>query len=98
MAEQAMKQRRPFHESIVDAIHWVDNFGELNLIAKLIKETKIPKDHDKITAAWNRQLQEMGLDDRKDRGVLADLFEQKQEAEKKEKEKKAKEQMEASAL
>ncbi len=73
-------QRRPFHETIMDAIAQVNSSDELNLIATLIMATKIPKGHNEITTAWNQRLQEMGRARHEDRGVPRDLLEQKQEA------------------
>lgn len=43
---------RPFHETIVDALLRAETVAELNCLGLLIKTTKIPKDHDKIVAAW----------------------------------------------
>ncbi len=74
--EQAAK--RPFHETIVDAITTINSYDELNLMARLIKATKIPKGHDEITTAWNQRMKEMGLSSYQDRGVPASLLEQKQ--------------------
>jgi len=75
--------RRPFHETIVDQIkkigthrHRLWQFGEL------IMATKIPKNHDAIIAAWQEWCDEFA--DEEDpffADVLADLRQQKEEAE-----------------
>lgn len=83
-------KRRSFHETIVDAINRADD-GVLEVLGKLIKETKIPKNHDKIIVAWNCALNDFDEDD--EWGVLENLFEQKREAE----ENQAKKQAETAA-
>ena len=76
------KKLRPFHETIIDAIQNISRAEELVLLAKLIKTTKIPKDHDKIIKAWNdAEKKVFGLSG--SLGVRASLLEQKQEAAKK---------------
>lgn len=70
--------RRPFHETIVDAIKRA-HVIELQPLALLIVDTKIPKNHDAILAAWEQRLKEVGWDP-KDTSVPAVLLEQKQEA------------------
>ena len=86
--------KRPFHETIVDAIRRADGH-EFQCLAMLIKATKIPKGHDEIIVAWNQRRQEMVWGD-EDLGVPADLLKQKQEAAEKEKA-KAKEKEQAGA-
>ena len=88
--EQEVKQRRPFHETIIEAIRHASS-NEMVCLAELIKATKIPKGHEEIIVAWMQRLQEIGYPNF-NLDVTADLLEQKQEAEKKEEEKKAKEQ------
>ena len=83
--------KRPFHETIVEAIGSVDSFDELRVLAKLIRATKIPMGHDEIIAAWNQHLEGYHFDigtigDDDVSGVLADLLEKKEEAAEKEKE------------
>lgn len=78
-------ERRPFHETIVDAINRAASSAELAVLAPLIKGTKIPKGHDEIIAAWNDRLNLLGGTRRHDYNVPADLLEQKQEAAEKEK-------------
>lgn len=65
--------RRPFHETIVDAIRHCSSpsTGEIIRLFRLIEETKIPKGHDEIIAAidsyfnfpgankWSREIREM---------------------------------------
>ena len=76
-----MTERRPFHETIVDAIRRVSVYN-LPLLADLIRETKIPKGHDEIIAAWKEKTAGLMIDE----GgfgfdIVADLLKQK-EAEK----------------
>ena len=80
--------KRPFHETIVDAIGRANTYGELQLLAQLIKATKVPKNHDEIIAAWKQRWQVMGWRQGDlDLGVSANLLEQKQEAAAQEKDK-----------
>lgn len=83
------EERRPFHETLVYHIRWSSSDHEMAGLATLIKNTKIPKNHDAIIAEWDQKLQEMGVSD-EDLGVPADLLEQKQEAEKEAAEKESK--------
>ncbi|MFH1170201.1 MAG: hypothetical protein V1704_01435 [Candidatus Vogelbacteria bacterium] len=72
---------RPFHETIVEAIEQIWSSEEAGVLARLIKRTKISKDHDKIVTTWKRKLGEFGQsEDYLD--VPANLLEQKKEAEK----------------
>ncbi|MFA6273510.1 MAG: hypothetical protein WC673_03440 [Candidatus Paceibacterota bacterium] len=88
--------KRPFHETIIDAIHSASS-NDLRCLATLIKATKIPKNHDEIIAAWKQQREDVGWDN-EELGVSADLLEQKQEAAEKENAKaKEKEQTEATS-
>lgn len=73
------KERRPFHETIVDAIREAIIY-EMRGLGKLVVETKIPKNHDEITLAWRRRLKDLDWSEKDDR-VLAAINEQKQEAE-----------------
>lgn len=82
-------KRRPFHETIVDAINWAFTHSEMAGLADLIKATSIPKNHDEIIAAWEKRKSEMRSMQQEDFGVPADLFEQKQEAKEKEAKKQA---------
>lgn len=84
-------ERKPFHESVVDAINRADA-AQLSFLGDLIKGTKIPKNHDEIVAAWEKRIQEVGIIKGLSvyrycvAGVKASLFEQKAEAEEKAKE------------
>ncbi|TSC91040.1 MAG: hypothetical protein G01um10142_150 [Parcubacteria group bacterium Gr01-1014_2] len=105
MTEQSAKQRRPFHESIVEAIRCA-SYSDMMCLGMLINETKIPKGHDEILAAWQERVLGpwdghlvVGLGDLESLQTLnipVGLLEEKQEAEKKEEEKKAKEQVETA--
>jgi hypothetical protein len=72
---------KPFHESIVDAIKQAELSFHFQILAQIIKTTKIPKGHDEILAAWERQISEAGLNN--DLDVIASVLEQKQAEEKK---------------
>ncbi len=89
MTEKAQK-RRPFHETIVDAIGGMTSIYDLHLpavLAKLIKETRIPAGHDEIILAWRQQFAKMHKAQGQvwregdNLGVVASLLEQKKEAE-----------------
>lgn len=70
-------QRRPFHESVVDAIKRSYRV-ELHHLALLIKETSIPRGHDEVIAAWRKASDADDL-----YGVVTNLLKQKEEAEEK---------------
>ncbi len=72
--------KRPFHETIVDAIYHIDSSVDFAVLAPLIKATKIPKGHDEIIAAWNDRSNLLGHAGKDLFGVVADLRKQKQEA------------------
>lgn len=72
--DQHRPERKPFHESIVDAIK--DRQVNLHMLAGLIHSTKIPANHDAITEAWARLTGGEFL------GVLYEISEQKKEAQK----------------
>ena len=78
--------RRPFHETIVDRIRATRAGSEFNCLAQLIMATKIPKDHDKIIAAWKEILP--NSEDSIVADAIADLLEQKKESEAEEQAKK----------
>ncbi|MCX6794737.1 MAG: hypothetical protein NTY31_01990 [Candidatus Falkowbacteria bacterium] len=66
--------KRPFHESIVDAISYCP-FSALDVLARLIKSTKIPQNHDAIIEAWKRAMEIINSDD--DYGVPESVSGQK---------------------
>lgn len=80
---QGATEKKPFHETIVEAIRRASSV-ELGCLATLIKATKIPKNHDAIIAAWNERRQAICWGGN-DLHLLADLLGQKREAEEKEK-------------
>ncbi len=49
---QKIMSLKPFHESIIDSLESVLNVHQFRILAKLIMETNIPKDHDKIMEAF----------------------------------------------
>jgi len=69
---------KPFHETIVPTIQRAST-RELEYLASLIKETKIPKNHDVIISAWSKRCEEKGRGN-DDFGVPASLLAQKQAA------------------
>ncbi|MFA6392593.1 MAG: hypothetical protein WCW54_00705 [Candidatus Paceibacterota bacterium] len=42
--------RKPFYESILSSLHEVMNLEQLKVLAKLIIETEIPKEHRDVVA------------------------------------------------
>lgn len=72
--------RRPSHETIVDLIEHARP-EELELVAWYIKMTKIPKGVDKVIAAWEKKHKEVGDHHELFADTLANLEEQKEEAE-----------------
>jgi hypothetical protein len=59
----ASQKLRPFHETIVKAIRKCVTRDEFDIVADLIKATKIPKNHDKISSAWRSTCKQRGLPD-----------------------------------
>ena len=70
---------KPFHESVVDAINRAESPAEMNTLAALIKETKIPKGHSEIVGVWRIKVIELGLND--DLGVTDSVMVQHPPAE-----------------
>ena len=89
MVEQEAKQRRPFHESVVDAIRRA-SYTDLICLGMLLKETKIPNGHDEIISEWDLREGDLNVFVPL-LGVTTSLLEQKREAEEKEKAKEQKE-------
>ncbi len=69
---------KPFHESIVPTINTAE-VGSMQTLAYLIRETKIPKNHDAIIAMWQQRIGQVGLNS--DLGVVESLKAQKKTAE-----------------
>jgi len=76
------KEFRPFHETIIAAINRCPGPAnrEIFRLFVLIKETRIPKGHDEIIAAWQKKEGRVGWNLER---LVADLLEQKKEAEEK---------------
>ena len=75
-----IQERPPFYETIIGAIRRVPVYS-LPILAELIRETKILKNHDEIIAAWKEKTNGLMLDE----GflgfdVVADILQQKEEA------------------
>jgi hypothetical protein len=66
---------KPFHETIVDAIHHATQC-QLGGLGGLIRMTKIPKNHDAIITEWKAQTAIHGYGENF-LGVLDSLLEQK---------------------
>ena len=77
-----MAERRPFHETIINIIDRCF-MTEMEMVGALIKRTKITENHDKIAALWKIKSDTFfpSLTDGDAFGVIADLMEQKREAE-----------------
>ena len=71
--------KKPFHETIVDAIKGSFD-ADFNAIIALIKITVIPKNHDAIIQALTKRMACLNITD--DTGVIESLKEQKTIAEK----------------
>ena len=56
-------ERKPFHESILPAIDRATRSGKtaFEVLAPLIRETAIPKNHDAIIEAWLQGIRELGM-------------------------------------
>ncbi len=78
MQKTEEQTRRPFHETIVEAISRAPS-DDLACLAKLIIATKVPKGHDEIITAWKKRTV-FFIDTF---GVSASLLEQKQASAKK---------------
>lgn len=55
-----MSSPKAFHVSIVEAIDRARDAHELSILASLINQTTVPRNHDAIVAAWNAKLAELG--------------------------------------
>lgn len=58
MAPSSTK-KRPFHESVVDIIKEASH-EQLNLLAAILMNTAIPKNHREIASAWDTRVREVG--------------------------------------
>lgn len=78
------RKRQPFHETIIGAINRAFSSLELINLGELIITTEIPQGHDKIIEAWvqagmrHSKIYESAFYN----AVIADLCDQKAEAEK----------------
>ena len=54
-------ERKPFHESVVDAIGKVRSSDALLALGELIVATKVPKDHGVIYQAFRTKAEELGV-------------------------------------
>ena len=88
-----MAERLPFHETIEQAIRTTKTGNGLNLIAWLLMQTKIPKGHDEIVAAIKESIPGVGLSGLRSfwDAVIADVLEQKRDAEVEARQKKERE-------
>jgi hypothetical protein len=77
-------KRRPFHETIVDAINGLTgmtNIHKATLIGDLIKATKIPKNHEQIAEVWEKLCMPERWWREYGDAVFESILEQKREAE-----------------
>ena len=82
MSENEKIVRRPFHETIVDLIRDLSFEMPVAALSWLIMETKIPKNHDAIIAAWKEKFPGVDVNDGGiGAAVLINLLVQKEEAE-----------------
>ncbi len=65
---------KPYHESVVDVINQAQ-VHELDILASLLKATKLPKGHEEVAEAWNRRLADLGGND--EAGVTEAVLAQK---------------------
>ena len=72
--------KKPFHESIVEAISGA-SAGEMRILASLLRQTKVPNNHDQIIQAWTNRRRDLDLNDGFDQGLVEGLLEEKVEAE-----------------
>ena len=72
---EGLNPTRPFHETIVDSITQASSPEEMILLAKIIRETKIPKNYSNIIKAWNIRTSELSC---LDHGVTDAVLRQKQ--------------------
>lgn len=80
-------ERKPFHESIVDAIGQVRSSDALLVLGELIVKTKVPKDHEAIYQAFREKAEALGVTDSEVfTQVIQSMAEQGEEAKEKEKE------------
>ena len=76
-----MAGRRPFHKTLAEAIRTTNTGEGLNLLGWFILETIIPKGHDEIVSAIRESIPGADNDDSLWGAVVADVLEQKREAE-----------------
>ncbi|PKM91289.1 hypothetical protein CVU82_01675 [Candidatus Falkowbacteria bacterium HGW-Falkowbacteria-1] len=74
-----MSKLKPFHESIVDAIDLCQE-KDIFILSSILVNTKIPKNHNVIIAAWEKKIEELSCPDY---DVVDAILEQKKEAEEK---------------
>lgn len=79
-----MEEKKPFHETIIGAIESIDVklpgvYDQLYLLARLIKATKIPANHDAISKVWVKKCKERSMV--ATLGVVDHLIEQRRVAE-----------------
>lgn len=81
--------RKPFHEVVVEMIPQVGN-EELGVLGSLLVRTTIPKDHEKILAAWNKRCTDLGWEPESIAYVADDILLHKTEIEDAQKQKEGK--------
>ena len=82
MSTATQKERRPFHETIVEAIkNSVGN--DVPILIELLRATKIPRGHDEIIVAVKEQWGHLGYWAQEVADIVANLSKQKEETEQK---------------
>jgi hypothetical protein len=75
--------RVPFHEAVIGVLNHASGFG-LMAVGELLRNTVIPKDHDKIIWTWERRCQDTNLDPLMRQLVIDSIKRHKKEIEEKE--------------
>ncbi|MES2953419.1 MAG: hypothetical protein V4674_02575 [Patescibacteria group bacterium] len=73
------KDLKPFHLSVVAIIKMVQTKGQLEMLERLLRATKIPENHDEIMAAYRDCCSRLRSSDMSD--VVGAILAQKQAAE-----------------
>jgi hypothetical protein len=67
---------KPFHESIIDSLNGLSatDTNSLVEIGALIRSTKIPQNHEAISAAWMAKAKEREVNEARHQDSLEDKF------------------------
>jgi len=81
MAKKKETARKPFHESIVEAIRMASSM-DLTFIGVVLMATVIPQGHDEIAGAWMKRCAEMRWHPANTALVAHDILQQKDDLQK----------------